>query len=358
MAATTNGTAQAPRRMRRRLRWLLLAVAVVLVVAAVGIMAYAAIEGSRVLVYGDEAKHGCETPATRGWTYEAINYDKALDARLPLDNPAWLTDCPNRGSGTAGSEVVTSDGVGIAGWYIPSGDGDPPTAPTVIVAHGWGANMSDALRYAATMHERYNLLLFDFRSRGRSGGEQMTFGPREALDLEAMLEWLTRTKHPSKIAVVGDSGGAAAALKLSRTDDRIDALIVDSVHARAANPIEQRIGVAGTELFGPANPPAWLSAWMAEVGVWLRTGSWPGDAEPIDAIADLGERPLAIIYGTADFEDQPDRNARVLYEAARAAGVPVEIHACEGATHGQVVNTCPDAYTTWVGSLLERAIGP
>lgn len=358
MSSTQATSSAATKRTRRRLPWLLLAVVVALIVGALSIMAYAAFEGSRVLVYGDDAPHGCATPAVMGWQYEAVNYDISLDARLPLDNKEWLTDCEKRGGGTAESEVVTRDGIRIAGWYIPSGDGDPPTAPTVIVAHGWAANMSDTLRYAATMHDRYNLLLLDFRSRGRSGGEQMTFGPREALDLEAMLDWLVRTKHPSSIAVFGDSGGAAAALELSRTDDRIDALIVDSIHARAANPIEQRIGPEGVKRLGLAAPPAWLSAWLAEVGIWVRTGSWPGDADPIDAIPDLGTRPLAIIYGTADTTDLPDRNALVLFAAAQAASVPVEIHVCDGAKHGQVVKTCPTEYRTWVRSFLERAIGP
>jgi pimeloyl-ACP methyl ester carboxylesterase len=331
----------------------------VAILAAGAILAYAAVEGSRVLVYGDDAKHGCLTPAFIGMDYEAVNYDIALDARLPIENPLWVTDCTKRGHDTAGSTVVSRDGIRLAGWYIPSGDGDPPSAPTVVIAHGWGTDKSDTIRYAATMHDRYNLLIVDLRSRGRSSGEQMTpFGVREWRDLEAMLDWLVATKRPDRIAAFGDSGGAAAAFKLARTDPRIAALIVDSVHSRAANPIEQRIRIRGAELLGPLAPPTWLSAWFAEVGVWLRTRSWPGDAEPIDAIPDLGDRPLMIVYGTADETDLPGLNALVLYRAALAAGVPVEIHACSGATHGQVVNHCPTRYRTWVGSFLERAIGP
>ena len=360
MAETLGEAPKARGRTKRRLAWVLGAVVVALVLAVLGLVTFIAAKASDGLVYGDDAKHGCATPAVMGWDYEAVNYDIALDARLPIDNPEWLSNCPKRGHGTAGDEVVSEDGIRLAGWYIPSADGDPPTAPTIVVLHGWGTHASDTLRYAATMHDRYNLLLIELRSRGRSSGDQMTpFGVREYRDLDAMLDWLERTKAPSRIVAFGDSGGAATALKLARTDQRIEALIVDSVHARAANPMQQRIGGEAERELGILAPPRWLAAWLAEVGVWVRTGgAWPGDAEPIDAIPYLGDRPLAIIYGTCDTVDLPDLNARVLYETALAAGVPVEIHSCLGATHGQVVNTCPDEYRTWVTSFLERVIGP
>jgi len=341
----------------RHLRRLLLVAGAVVVVAVLGELAYVASEGSGTLVYGDSVPHGCATPAEMGWAYEAINYDVALDARLPVDNPDWLTDCSNRGAGTAGTEVVSSDGVRLAGWYIQSGDKDPPTAPTVVIVHGWGVSKSDTLRYAATMHDQYNLVLIDTRASGRSSGDMLTFGVRESLDLKAMLDWLVRTKHPSAIAVFGDSGGGAAAAKLARTDQRIQALILESTHARAENPIEQRAGREAIARLGLAAPPPSVTAWVIEVGVWVRSGAWLGDAAPIDAIPDLGSRPLAIIYGTADDEDLPDKNAMVLFSAAKAAGVPVEIHACPGATHGKVVDACPNEYRTWVESFLERAIG-
>lgn len=352
------GAANGIGRRTRRLLLAAAAAAAVAVIAMTGVLAYIASEGSGMLVYGDGVPHGCPTPAQVGWAYEAINYDVALDARLPLDNRDWLNDCPNHGAGTAGAEVVSSDGIRVAGWYIQSGDEDPPTSPTVVIVHGWGGvSKSDTLRYALTLHDQYNLVLVDTRAAGRSSGDMMTFGVLESLDLEAMLDWLVREKNPSAIAVLGDSGGAAAAARLARTDMRINALILESVHARASNPIEQRVGRETAKALGPAAPPASVSAWAVQVGVWIRTRAWLGDAAPIDAVRDLGSRPLEIIYGTADELDLPDANAKALFAAAQAAGVPVEIHACPGATHGQVVNSCPDEYRKWVTSFLERAIG-
>jgi len=323
----------------------------VVVVAGVAWASAIGYIASTTLMHGDAVKHGCPTPAEQGWAYEAVNYDIALDQRLPLDNPDWLTDCPNHGAGTASDDVVSSDGVRLAGWYIPSGDGDDATAPTIVIVHGWGVSKSDALRYAVPLHDDWNLLLVDTRSQGRSGGDWMSFGVREVEDVRAMVDWLERTKHPSKIAIVGDSGGAAAAAKLARTDPRIAGLVLESAHARLGNALEQKFGA------DPLGQPVAVTVPVGMAAFWARTGVWLGDADPLDAIADLGDRPLAISYGTKDTTDVPALNAQVLNDAALAAGVPVEMHACEGAGHGKVVNTCPDAYRDWVNAFMEQVLG-
>ena len=351
MSETATTTPQGSPHRRSRGRRILVLLAGVVVVAG---LVWALVIGyiaSTTLMYGDEVKHGCPTPAELGWAYEAVNYDIALDERLPVDNPDWLNDCPNHGAGTAGTDVVSSDGVRLAGWYIPSGDGDAVSAPTVVIVHGWGVSKSDALRYAVPLHDAWNLLLIDTRAQGRSGGDWMSFGVREVDDVRAMLDWLERTKHPSKVAVVGDSGGAAASAKLARTDPRIAGLVLESSHARLVNALEQKFGA------DPRGQPVALTVPIGMAAFWARTGVWLGDADPLDAIADLGDRPLAISYGTKDATDIPALNAQVLYDAALAAGVPVEMHACEGATHGKVIDTCPDAYRAWVNAFMERVLG-
>ena len=351
MSETTTATPEGSPQRRSRGRRILVVLAGVVLVAGLVWASAIGYVASGMIMHGDEVKHGCPTPAELGWAYEAVNYDIALDEQLPDDNPDWLKDCPNHGAGTAGTDVVSADGVRLAGWYIPSGDGDGATAPTVVIVHGWGVSKSDALRYAVPLHDAWNLLLIDTRAQGRSSGDWMSFGVAEAADVRAMLDWLERTKRPSKIAVLGDSGGAAAAARLARTDQRISGLVLESSHARLRNPLSQQ--AAEQPLFQPVA----LTLPITMAAVWARTGAWLGDADPLDAIADLGDRPLAISYGTKDGKDLPELNAQVLHDAALAAGVPVEMHACEGAGHGQVIDTCPDAYRDWVNAFMERVLG-
>ena len=339
------------RRVASPRTWIALALTTLLA-GSVLYVGYVGWVGSGMLVHHERSPN-CSTPADLGWEYEAVNYRIADDVILRACNPDRLR-CADQGQ-SAGDAVLTSDRIRIAGWYIPSADGDPPGAPTIVLVHGLGANKSDMLRYAATLHEEFNLVLFDLRAAGRSTGDVNTIGALESRDLEAILEWLVATKRPSAVGVLGDSGGAAAAAKLARTDPRIAALVLDSVHARFEYPLEEEFPRA--ERLAQLGFPSLPFIWAVYAGMWVRTGSTPGDADPIDAIPDLGTRPLMLVYGTADTYDVPARNAAVLYEAARRAGVPVDIHACERAVHGQVVNTCPGQYREWVVPFFEDALG-
>lgn len=329
---------------RRSLRRLLVAALLLAVVGAIAYTAYVGALGSAMIVDG-ESKPLCMTPAQYGWEYEAINYDVADDDRLAARYPD-MTRCDDQGM-APGTEVVTSDGIRLDGWYIPSGDADPPEAATVVLGHGWSSNKSDLLRYAATLHDEFNLLLFDQRHSGRSTGDQHTFGAKEALDLSAMIDWLVRTKGPTAIGVLGDSGGGAMAAMLARTDPRIDALVLDSVHARHSDPLAERAADEGQ--------PAYPGIWGMQVGFWLRTGVGLGDADPVDSVARLGSRPLLLIHGTADEADLPEKSVAVNLATALKAGVDVEVRLCPGATHGKVVDTCTAEYGDWVGAFFTRA---
>src|SRR5439155_10023939 len=162
-------------------------------------------------------------------------------------------------------------------------------------------------------------------------------------------------KHPSAIGLLGVSGGAAAGVTLARTDPRIGALVLDSVHARFEYPLEDRFPKAErlTQLGLPTLP----FVWAVYAGMWVRTGSTPRDADPLDALPQIGMRPLMLIYGTSDGDDLPSRNAQVLFDAAKTLGIPVEIHACNGAGHAQVIDVCAPVYGGWVIPFFEGAFG-
>ncbi len=205
--------------MSRRARVIVAVVVAVLLVGGIGYLAYVGAEGSRVLV--ERAPTGdCRTPDVQfGWKYEAINYDVADDAQLKARNPD-LTDCAYQGT-KAGDEVVTDDGIHIAGWYVPAGNGAGPTAPTVVLVHGFKASKSGILPYGEGLHDTFNIVAFDLRNVGRSTGDQTTGGVLEQKDLRAVIDWLDRTKHPAAIGVLGNSLGAATALAEATGDPRV-----------------------------------------------------------------------------------------------------------------------------------------
>lgn len=331
------------RRIRRGV------VALLAATALVGLSSYTAYVG---VIGSDQLIHptgnpDCRTPLVRfGWTYEAMNYDIADDAVLQGQNPD-MAHCAGQGA-TAGTEVVTTDGVPIAGWYIPAADGVGPTGTTVVIVHGWDANKSEALKYAVPLHAAFNAVVIDLRGGGRSGAAESTFGPREKLDIEAVIDWLQRTKHPAHIAVMGNSMGGGAAALAAAGDPRIEALILDSTHAHVASIFERRLEVDAGHPSLPGTP-AILAA------IWLRTGLDLMEADPIAAIPALGRRPLLLLHGAADVNDLPAASVDAIYRAAQDAGVPVERHLCPGATHGRVIDTCPAEWGQWIVGFLDRA---
>jgi pimeloyl-ACP methyl ester carboxylesterase len=167
------------------------ALLVVLLIALAGYTGYVGYEGSRQLVQAP-ATGDCRTPDVQfGWTYEAINYDIADDAQLKARN-ADQTECTYQGT-RAGDAVVTDDGIHIAGWYIPAGNGAAATAATVVLVHGFGANKSGILKYGEGLHQDFNLVAFDMRNTGRSTGDKTTAGVLEQKDLRAIIDWVERT---------------------------------------------------------------------------------------------------------------------------------------------------------------------
>ena len=331
--------------MRRFLTWLI----VLALLAGIGYLVYVGYEGSRQAVSVDEARsRDCRTPdLIGGWAYEAINYDVADDDALKAANPD-MTDCASQGA-EAGEALISADGeTRLAGWYVPAASGIGPEGPTIVLVHGFAANKSDILAYGAGLHQDFNLVAFDLRNGGRSTGTQTTYGVLEQDDLRAVIDWVEREKGATWIGVLGNSMGAATAITEARTDARVRALALDSMHTRLHFQFERRLERAGH--------PAYPGTWAIFAGAWVRTGGLDlGSADPADAIADLGSRPVLLTHGSADDENLLERTEAFRDDLA-AAGVPVQLQVCEGAGHGRVDDVCPDELATWVRDFFTSAL--
>src|SRR5687768_1999229 len=136
--------------MGRVLGWLV----TLALIAGIGYVAYVGYEGSRQAVSVDEARsRDCRTPdVILGAAYQSINYDIA-DVEAPKAANPDPTDRTSQGA-PAGEALLSADGeTRLAGWYVPAGNGAGPEAPTIVLVHGYAANKSDILGYAAGLHE-------------------------------------------------------------------------------------------------------------------------------------------------------------------------------------------------------------
>ena len=320
-----------------------MAALLVLLVVYLGWLGY---DGSAQLTDPRTPSADCRTPASAfAWSYQAINYSLASDREL--DAYADRLACPSQGA-EAGTELTSGDGTRLAGWYVPSASGTGPTGPTVVLAHDSGSNKSEMLAWAQPLHRSYNLVLFDFRNHGQSSGTTTTGGIREAADLRAVVDWVTASKEPISIALLGVSMGGAAAIDEAASDSRITAVILDSTHATLANALQARLESDGLPLALPG-------AWSILLAGLLRTGEDMSAADPVQAIERYGERPvLIVVAGNDGLVGQQD--GEDLLAAALAGGAQAELEVCNGAGHGEAIATCPDDYAAWVLDFLGRAL--
>lgn len=137
----------------------------------------------------------------------------------------------------------------LSGWWLPA---DSPSDLTVLMLHHQNGSMSDALPDAKALHEaRLNVLLFDYRGYGQSGGRH----PSESLmrgDATSALRFLTGSRHlqPRTVLVYGSGLGASLAAQLCASNPEIPGLILVSADGDTESRIrnEQRSSIVPMSL--------------------------------------------------------------------------------------------------------------
>jgi fermentation-respiration switch protein FrsA (DUF1100 family) len=211
-----------------------------------------------------------------------------------------------------------TDGTQLAGWWIPAASqtGERFSQSTVIICHGSGIGKVTALPLIADfVPQGYNVLMFDFRAHGGSGGQIVSFGDNERRDVLGAVDWLQKT-HPSRSArIFGlgiQTGGAAliaAAADPSPAGRSIDAVAVydcfDDLPDLARSLADER--------FLP--PFNWLFDRVGLAMGDLQTGADLTDFSPARDIQSIWPRPVLIVNGSNDGEF-PINLGRELYESA------------------------------------------
>jgi pimeloyl-ACP methyl ester carboxylesterase len=134
--------------------------------------------------------------------------------------------------------IPTVRGRTLFGWLLPA----PDSKRTVVILHGWGSNAELMLPIAGPLRRAgLNVLLCDARCHGSSDADTFASLPRFAEDLGKSVEWLRR-HHPrraGRVAVLGHSVGAGAALFLASRGSDLSAVISIAAFAHPAEVTER-----------------------------------------------------------------------------------------------------------------------
>lgn len=241
--------------------------------------------------------------------------------------------------------LPTPDGELIRGWFLFGGEG----SPLIVACHGVGTNREDLRDVSRFLCKAgFNVLAFDFRAHGESSGSKTTFGFREALDVQAVVQYAgAHYQHQFKgVGVFAISMGSAATIMAARHIPQVKAFVLDSPFARLADLVDQQF------LHWP-QPARRLFASLARFYGSLFTGIQTGEIAPEAYASDLGMRPVLVFHGDQDALI-PIGQGRQLFE--RIPG-PKEFVETRGAGHVQSYAVMGNAYEKRVVDFFERHLG-
>jgi alpha-beta hydrolase superfamily lysophospholipase len=300
-------TARVAGFLRRHGRSLVLLVVGIAVVVPVALM-WARVHPRRVMLDDDPGRHGLR--------YEDVEFASPLD------------------------------GTTLRGWYIHA---PQPTGRAVVIVPGIDDNRlvsGISLRLAADLvADGFDVLAFDLRAQGESGGDTLTFGAREQDDVLGAVAF-ARARGARHVAVLGFSMGAAAAMLAAARSPDVEALVLDSAFADWNDTLSAQLR-AGWHLPDPAVAYA-LFLYR------VLSGTDPEAVAPAEVVDRLAARPMLFIAGADDPTVDPADGAAM----AAAAGSTAEYLLVPGAGHVGAYRADPTGYTTRVRAFLAAALPP
>jgi len=211
----------------------------------------------------------CTTPADLGLEYEQVSF-------------------------------VTSDGLTLRGWYIPSHNG-----ANVIISHGVAGNRVPHVEQAAALARHgYGVLLMDLRAHGESDGDTVSFGGEDVLGAVAYLQD-RKDVDPERIGALGASLGATVAVQAAANTEDIKAVVADGLGPGQFQDMPR-----------PERLEDWL--WVPFDRVWFRVLAGEGTTAPVpvvDALPRIAPRPILLISGAGS---EYERRSQQMYYAAAA----------------------------------------
>jgi len=260
--ATRSGTGSAVRaegRVRPRLRRVLAVITVTLVVLAVA--AYFGISIYVVDQLASPPRRVVATdPAQHGMAYENVNFNS------------------------------TVDNVPLSGWFV-----DSPGSAAVVMVHGRASARDDgpAMSVAAALAGHgYDVLLFDIRAHGTSGGDRYTMGQRETRDVAGAVRYLQAERGVTEVAGYGTSMGASTLLNAAGDLPEIKAYVLDSAFADLSMLWQK-------ELPRASGLPSFFIPGISLVARLFFDTDLDGN-KPVESMPALDERPVFLIHSEGD----------------------------------------------------------
>ena len=139
----------------------------------------------------------------------------------------------------------------LDGWFLPAANDLASNTRTALLLHSGSGSLSNALPTVALLHDAgLNVLVFDYRGFGRSGGKHPTEHFMQE-DAQAALTYLLTIRHvpAAQIVIVGEGIGASLATTLATDHPELRSLIL----INAEGDIDRRLATDSRAQLVPAH---------------------------------------------------------------------------------------------------------
>ena len=261
---------------------------------------------------------------------------------------------------------ILSEGIRLAGLlHLPESE-DARPRPGVIVLHGFGGSKDvPTHRMEAEMYADwgYVVLRLDFRGCGESAGQRGRILCQDAVaDAKNALTWLAAQPEvdPARIAISGQSYGAAVGIYTAGVDERVAAAISFGGWGDGLTKFQgQHKGAEAWSRFTAmlkegrrkrvAGETMMVSRWdIVPIPEHLRSNLPPGvimefpvevaqsmmDFRPVDVVGNIAPRPLLLVHAANDSVTPSEQSIEMM----RRAGPGAELMMLGGMDHFPFAN--------------------
>lgn len=192
------------------------------------------------------------------------------------------------------------DHIPLKGWVMK------PTKPThkwIVLSHGYTGNRliwptinhgkNGLIFMKMLVQHGYNVVTFDYRNSGESGGHQTTVGYYEQRDLDGAVDHVVKLDPKAQVALLGWSQGAATTLLSGSHSKAVKLVVADSSFANLRNYLTTNLP-HWSHLPQYPFTPVILDFWVP-----ILSGLDTNKVSPIKAVQAINV-PILLVHSTAD----------------------------------------------------------
>ena len=245
--------------------------------------------------------------------------------------------------------ITSKHGYSLKGTYILCNN---ESRNTVILVHDLDGSRWSVMKYADMyLTKGFNVLIYDSRGHGESGGNNSTLGYLEKDDLDSWVDYINSKNKYGIIGVHGEGLGAFTALlhsQMNKENKQVRFYIIDS----SFTDVETYLTLKTNKELGIKNPllvkPLTFYANMVNL---YKSKFILSKVSAINSIKDVST-PMLFIHGKGDF-DIPASMTEALYKAKK---VNKQLYIANTGAHGRAYSDNVDEYKKKVTAFMDSII--